>query len=298
MSESVDAVFETMTEAGNDELPLAEIARADLSKISSVYGPVRSWRVGWSLGIDLLCLNSICSFNCVYCQLGTIQVQTNQRQLFVPTAKMMSDLEQSEWRRSDIITFSGSGEPTLALNLGESIVAAREFTRKPVLVLTNGTLFHLPEVRQALGPADRVYLKLDAATETSFKRVNRPVQGVSFSKLLGAAEIFRESYPGYFGLQVMLLFSNLDRLEDYARLFQRLQPDEVQINTPTRPYPQDWYLDSRGSHGRVEYPAKPLKRLTPERIREITGQFKQMAPGLQITCVYDRLSAELPAQDS
>lgn len=288
MLEPIDPAFSVVTEEAGDELPLSEIAELELDETSSVYGPVRSWRVGWSLGIDLLCVNSICSFNCVYCQLGNIQIRTNRRQVFVPTAKVIQDLEKSDWVRSDIITFSGSGEPTLARNLGECMVQIKAFTGKPILVLTNGTLLHLPDVRDELGQAERVYLKMDAATETTFNRVNRPVAGVSFQELIDSAEKFRKTYGGFFGLQVMLLFSKLDQVEDYARLFQRIQPDEVQINTPTRPYPQDWYLDSRGSHGRVEYPAKALKRLTPQRVHEIADQLKGRCPGISITSVYDR----------
>ena len=109
-----------------------------MKKISScVYGPVNSWRMGKSLGIDLLKVDSICSFACVYCQLGKINRLTDERKLFVPTAEVISELKKSNWREADVITFSGSGEPTLAANLGEAICAAKNLTakRKPE---TNG----------------------------------------------------------------------------------------------------------------------------------------------------------------
>ena len=109
---------------------------------SSVYGPVHSWRVGASLGIDLLLTTSTCSFNCIYCQLGDIQLKTAERRIYVPTDRLERDLRQSAWEQADIVTFSGSGEPTLALNLAEAIHLVKEYTNKPVMVLTNATLLH------------------------------------------------------------------------------------------------------------------------------------------------------------
>jgi wyosine [tRNA(Phe)-imidazoG37] synthetase (radical SAM superfamily) len=261
---------------------LNTITRVDLDSISTVYGPVRSWRVGFSLGIDLLCRNSICSFNCTYCQLGSIQVKTNARQLFVPTAKVREDLESSDWRKADIITLSGSGEPSLATNMGEVIEAAGAFTSKPVLVLTNGTLLHLSSVRQELSLADRVYLKLDAASDESLRRVNRPVEGVTLTRIVENAREFRREYSGYFALQMMFVHSNRREVEEFAQLIERIRPDEVQVNTPTRPYPDGWYLASRGSHEGVDYPAKPLKPLDAEMLREIVNRLREACPGIKI----------------
>lgn len=89
--------------------------------MSSVYGPVDSWRFGKSIGIDLLMDPSTCSFNCTYCQLGFIQRITRDRKIYVPTKKVIEDFENSNWQNCDVVTFSGSGEPTLALNIGEVI---------------------------------------------------------------------------------------------------------------------------------------------------------------------------------
>jgi wyosine [tRNA(Phe)-imidazoG37] synthetase (radical SAM superfamily) len=240
------------------------------------------------LGVDLLCLNSICSFNCTYCQLGSIQVRINQRRLFVSTKKVLEDLEKSDWPKADIITFSGSGEPTLARNLGEAHSQIKLRTGKPTLLLTNGTQLDQPDLRSELQPFDRVYVKLDAATESSFRRVNRPVEGVTLEGIVEASAQFRSEYKGLLAVQMMLLFSNLDSAEDYASVLKRIQPDEVQINTPTRPYPDSWYLDSRGSHGSVGYPAKPLKLLSPSKVKEMAAEMRRVLPDLKITTVYDR----------
>lgn len=252
---------------------------------STVYGPVRSWRVGASLGIDLLFVNSICSFNCSYCQLGNIREHIRERRLFVPTQQVMADLERSHWREATIVTFSGSGEPTLALNLGEAIRQIRDFTGLPILVLTNGTTLNLPEVRQELAAADQVYVKLDAASEEVLQRVNRPVAGITLAAIVEGMEAFRREYPGRLGIQTMLLHGVRDSAADFARILEAVRPDEIQINTPTRPYPRDWHLDSRGSHERVSYPAKPLKPLTPEALQAFADELAERCPWLSLRVV-------------
>jgi len=255
------------------------------AQVSSVYGPVPSWRVGQSLGIDPICINSICSFNCTYCQLGFIQVRVNERRLFVPTEKILADLEQSRWREADILTISGSGEPTLALNLGDIISGLKNRTGKPVLVLTNGTLLHLPEVQAELARADKVYVKLDAASEATFQRINRPVPGVTLARIVQSLVEFHSMYPGYLGIQMMFTRVNLGEADEFVEILNRVRPDEVQLNTPTRPYPQDWVLQARGSHEGVDYPAKPLKRISREEADALRTKLRELT-GLKIISVY------------
>src|SRR5919199_2702321 len=96
----------------NPKSAAPQSGKLKMNDTSTVYGPVNSWRVGRSLGVDLLAVNSICSFRCVYCQLGRINVHTAERKIYVPTAKVLEDLRASAWREADIITLSGSGEPT------------------------------------------------------------------------------------------------------------------------------------------------------------------------------------------
>ncbi len=256
--------------------------------MSSVYGPVPSWRVGASLGIDLLCVNSICSFNCTYCQLGNIQLRILDRRLFVPTAQVMADLARSAWKQASIVTYSGSGEPTLASNLGEVILKVRDFTGLPSLVLTNGTLLNLPEVRQELALADRVYVKLDAATERTFQRVNRPVAGVSLASVVEGLRRFREEYSGVLGIQSMLVHSTRDPVEAYAAILEAVRPDEIQVNSPTRPYPSGWFLQSRGSHEGVDYPARPLKRVPASVLESFAAELRRRCPWLAVRLVGDR----------
>lgn len=246
-----------------------------MNNVSSVYGPVKSWRVGWSLGIDLICVNSVCSFNCSYCQLGFIQEKTVIRREFIPISRLKEDFKNSDWEKSDIVTFSGSGEPTLALNIREAISWIREFSGKPVLVLTNGTLLKDRQVREDIREADRVYIKLDAADEDTFRRVNRPADGITLKGVVEGAEEFRSEYSNYLGIQFMVLPNSRVDISEYGKIVRKISPEEIQVNTPTRPYPDSWYLASRGSHEGVDYPAKPLKQVSREELEAIVSRLRK-----------------------
>lgn len=233
---------------------------------TSVYGPVTSWRYGRSLGIDPIGLKSTCSFNCVYCQLGEIQVRTSQRQVFVPTEKIIQDLQAFAPWDVDVVTLSGNGEPTLALNLTEIISQVKEITHKPVLVLTNGTLLGNSDVQAALSLADKVSVKLDAVNQDQLRRVNRPVMELDWLKIWTGIQEFRQGYPGEMAIQTMLLTPpNQPSQETYVQLVRVLHPDEIQLNTPTRPKPLTHQLDGRGNHTPTEsrsYPVQQLKRVS------------------------------------
>jgi wyosine [tRNA(Phe)-imidazoG37] synthetase (radical SAM superfamily) len=264
-----------------DQTPLA----------SSVYGPVKSWRVGQSLGIDLLLQTSTCSFNCIYCQLGDIKLKTIERQIYVPTQQVERDLRLSNWEQADIITLSGSGEPTLALNLGEVIHMIKEYTGKPVMVLTNATLLHNPAVQHDLQQADVVAAKLDAISEAGLQQMNRPVAGVTFNGIIEGIKAFRAVYAGKLCLQCMLMPTNSTLLESDITAFvdtiQAIGPDQVQLNTPKRPYPLDWHLDSRGNHEAVDYPSRVLRTLDRQQATQLEQALRAcLTPETQLVSVY------------
>ncbi len=253
---------------------------------SSVYGPVKSWRFGWSLGIDLIRDISTCSFNCIYCQLGNIQVKTMARQCFVPTATVMADLAKADWAIADVITLSGSGEPTLALNCGEAIQAIKAFTHKPVMVLTNGTLLWDEAVQNDLRHADHVAIKLDAATEDGLRQMNRPVDGVTLERIIEGAQAFRQRYTGKLSIQSMIMPTNMATVADLAELINRIGVDEVQLNTPKRPYPLSWHVESRGNHvANPDYPTVALKTIS-ETDAVIFENLLREKTGVPILSVY------------
>ncbi|WP_066423745.1 radical SAM protein [Anabaena sp. 4-3] len=217
---------------------------------SFVYGPVKSWRFGRSLGIDPIGAVSTCSFNCVYCQLGVIQDYTTQRQIFVPTSDILSDLQAlSTDEQIDVITLSGSGEPTLALNLAEILAIAKQEIKRPTVVLTNSTLLGDRMVRRALQLADIVAVKLDAISSNQLQRINQPTETINLPHILAGIEQFRGEYSGQLAIQTMLLSPwTTEMIEDYIQLLQRLHPDEIQLNVPARPRVLVRQLDARGNH--------------------------------------------------
>jgi wyosine [tRNA(Phe)-imidazoG37] synthetase (radical SAM superfamily) len=253
---------------------------------SSVYGPVHSWRLGWSLGIDLLLNTSTCSFNCIYCQLGDIQLKTATRAIYVATDKFERDLRLSDWEKADVITLSGNGEPTLALNLGEVIGFIKEYTQKPVMVLTNATLLNDPAVQRDLALADQVACKLDAATDGVLQRMNRPVAGISIESIVSGIEVFRKVYKGKLSLQCMFMPTNAEDIEALTSLIARIAPDEVQLNTPKRPYPMEWVVDSRGNHSEPLVKSQVLRTVSEVEANRIEQLIKEKAPTLPLISVY------------
>lgn len=250
------------------------------SRPSTIYGPVNSWRYGRSLGVDPIVEVSTCSFNCIYCQLGQIQRMTAERRVYVPTAHVEADLKGVAWEGVDVVTISGSGEPTLALNLAEIIGAIRHAADKPIHILTNSTLLYLPEVRQAVAGSDVVECKLDAPTDALLRRINRPVEGVTVEQIVQGIVALRKEYPGKVNLQIMFMPANVREIEAWIPLIRRIEPDEVHLNTPRRPYPLEWYRESRGDHESRLYSGekRQLKVVTPEEaawaekiLREQTG---------------------------
>jgi len=169
--------------------------------------------------------------------------------------------------------------------LGEIVEGLKEHTKRPVLVLTNGTLLHLPDVQEDLSLSDKVFVKLDGATEETFRRINRPVPGVTLDGIISATAAFRKKYQGFLGIQMMFTRVNIPEVPKFAAILNRLRPDEVQLNTPTRPYPESWVIQTRGSHDGVDYPAKPLKRVSREEAVEIEARLRGLTD-LNIISVY------------
>ena len=107
-------------------------------KYKYIYGPVSSWRLGRSLGIDpISSFQKTCTFDCVYCQSGRTEVFSTRREVFVPTEALIQELNSLPEVSIDYITFAGNGEPTLAKNLGGMIRAVKIIRREKIAVITN-----------------------------------------------------------------------------------------------------------------------------------------------------------------
>lgn len=219
---------------------------------STVYGPVPSWRLGSSLGIDVLKPPKTCTFNCVYCQLGpTVRQVSSPDDIgdFIGVTQVLRDLENAlerlDLQRIDTITFSGTGEPTLNPHLGDMIAGVGYLANGvPIAVLTNSSLMFRPEVRENLSKADIVVAKLDAANAGTFHAINRPLPHADFNQIVGGIKLFRNEASALLALQIMFIDASDDviptnfsgrSLDELLKLVSVIHPDQVQINTPTRP---------------------------------------------------------------
>ena len=160
-----------------------------------LYGPVPSRRLGRSLGVDLIPFK-ICTYDCVYCQLGRTTRKTMEREAYIAAGEVLAELENKlkEPDRPDYITLAGSGEPTLNADIGAVVSGIKQMTDIPVAVITNGSLLWMDEVRSALEPADLMMPSLDAGDEFLFKYVNRPCDGISFDQMANGLGAFTRSF--------------------------------------------------------------------------------------------------------
>jgi wyosine [tRNA(Phe)-imidazoG37] synthetase (radical SAM superfamily) len=253
---------------------------------SSVYGPVNSWRFGRSLGIDPIGPISTCSFGCVYCQLGTIQQKTDQRRIFLSTEKILRDLSSFAPWNADAVTFSGNGEPTLALNLGELVCEAKEMTNRQTVVLTNSSLLFDAQVRLELAHADVVCAKLDAPSEHLLKLINRPIPGINLCDLLAGLTLFRQTYTGRLAIQTMMIAPwDIADQSEYIHHMRRIQPDEIQLNTPTRPRSLRHQIEARGNHTpQPDYDAIPMKTVSADVLQAFAQRIEHETQ-IPVRCV-------------
>jgi len=206
------------------------------------FGPISSRRLGKSLGINNITSPKVCSYNCVYCQVGkTVNSTIVRRQFFKPSEilneikKHLSKLDDSNY--PDYLTFVSNGEPTLDINLGKSIETLKVFGI-PVAVITNASLLIYEQVRKELRHADWVSIKIDAADNSTWRLINRPLDNLKFREHIEAINLFTSEYTGVLCTETMLI----DKLNDpsyclkkIAAVVKRVQPFKAYISIPIRP---------------------------------------------------------------
>jgi wyosine [tRNA(Phe)-imidazoG37] synthetase (radical SAM superfamily) len=201
-----------------------------------IYGPVSSWRLGSSLGIDPISKdNKICSFDCLYCQIKEPSLLSLERKVFVETDLIADELKTLPHDlKIDYVTLSGRGEPTLALNIKDITAAAKAILGRPVALLTNSSMLLREDLRDDISDIDFVIAKIDAASDKYLRIINRPHKDLDFPNILEGIKSFRSGYKGKFGIQIMFMKPNRSEAENIAKAISILNPDEVQINTPLR----------------------------------------------------------------
>jgi wyosine [tRNA(Phe)-imidazoG37] synthetase (radical SAM superfamily) len=210
-----------------------------MAKHRFVYGPVASRRLGFSLGLDIIPFKT-CTLDCVYCQLGPTAKTTDRRRSWFPPEEILAQVKAAlgSGQRIDVVTFSGSGEPTLSSDIGRLIRAIKKTTRIPVAVLTNATLLTRQAVRRDLAAADIVVPSLDAALAPVFRRVNRPHSSLESRKIIDGLVRFRDEFAGEIRLEIMLV-KGINDSPDHVRALKaavaRIRPDRIELNTVVRP---------------------------------------------------------------
>jgi len=204
-----------------------------------LYGPVPSRRLGRSLGVDIVPFKT-CTLDCIYCQLGKTTCKTLERKEYVPVDEIRAELKTflDTGVQADYITIGGSGEPTLHSSLGRLIASIKKLTSIPVALLTNGTLFYLPEVRADCAGADVILPSLDAGDQQTFEKINRPFYLITFEHLVDGLCALRRQYRGQIWLEVFLIERfNTDNAQvaKLAEAIHRICPDKVHLNTAVRP---------------------------------------------------------------
>jgi wyosine [tRNA(Phe)-imidazoG37] synthetase (radical SAM superfamily) len=208
-----------------------------------VYGPVHSWRLGRTLGVDIVASNrERCSFDCVYCPGDGRTHRVTRRAWFVGMSALQALLEAHRWEaefegecepgfEADYVAFTGKGEPTLASNLGQAIELTRSLLFLPVAVFTNSSLMPRDDVRREVAKADMVVAKLDAPDEGLFRAINRPFVQYSLAEIVDALREFRSSFQGKFVIQTTVVDANRDSVHEVAAIAHSLSPDEIQLNS-------------------------------------------------------------------
>ena len=209
------------------------------------YGPVPSRRLGRSLGGDLV-PKKICTYNCIYCQIGRPTLQTLERKEYVPARTILRDVREArhEWGdKINHLAISGSGEPTLNTAIKKVIQGIKKMTAIPVAVITNSSLLLLEEVRQALQAADVIMPSLDAVTPAVFQTINRPHPSLEIEQIIQGLAAFRGEYKGLLWLEILLCRGVNDAGEELERMQEAIRiirPDKVQLNTVVRPGAEDY----------------------------------------------------------
>ena len=210
--------------------------------VDLTFGPVPSRRLGRSLGINNI-PPKICSYACVYCQVGkTLKMQVERKPFFsakdiVRSVEERVDRIKKQKETIDYLCFVPDGEPTLDINLGTHIDALKALGI-PVAVISNGSLIDQASVQDDLLEADWVSLKVDAVNESLWREINRPHRKLNLNQILDGMKIFRQKFDGILATETMLIKDINDSEEacrEVSRFLAELQPDIAYLSIPTRP---------------------------------------------------------------
>ena len=247
-----------------------------------IFGPIKSRRLGKSLGINLLPeFGKICSFNCVYCECGwNPENKENsgipKKEVFEQTLEKRLQELKGTADEPDSITFSGNGEPTLHPNLVEIIditIRLRDLyvPHAKISVLTNGTMLHKKDIFNAISKVDNNIIKIDGGTYETIELINKPNVNFDLEKYINILQ----EYKGDLVIQTCFL---------------RGEHNGVKIDNTTEKEISLWIEHIKKINPRKtmiyaidrETPEKNLEKISQEELEKIAERLRQL--GFVVEC--------------
>lgn len=249
-----------------------------------VFGPIKSRRLGISLGVNLLPTDSkYCTFNCVYCECGWnrkaedgVHLPTREEVAKAMELKMAAYANAPVEEKPNSITYAGNGEPTIhpefAGIIDDTIRLRNKYLPEAkITVLSNATLLQKGKVFEALSKIDNNVLKLDAGTEEMVKRINLPSPSFNFEKLVEHLE----SFNGHLIIQTLFLRGSYngkvidntteEEVDAWLKLLEKIKPQYVMI------YPID-----------RETPAEDLQKINKVQLQAIADRVEALGIKTQV----------------
>ncbi len=270
-----------------------------------VFGPVASRRLGVSLGVDLVPPKT-CPLDCVYCEAGVTTRLTAERREYVPTERVLAELDEvlGASPRLDYVTFSGAGEPTLHSGIGR--IARHIKDSHPgyrICLLTNSVLLKDRGLRGEISAVDLVVPSLDASDEEEFRVINRPAPGISFGGLVDGIREFCDGSSAAVNLELFIVPGVNDSdasIARFAGIISGLKVDKVQLNTLDRPGCVDWIRPSTASNTRrfiaALEPIVPVEAVGPFRYSSVRADLP--AVRTELDCRILELAARRPVTEA
>lgn len=207
-----------------------------------VFGPVPSRRLGISLGVDLV-LSKSCNLNCIFCECGATKKIQLERQRFKDMNEILNEI-QSVLKdiKPDYITFSGSGEPTLSLDLGNISKAIKEDLKYKgkICLITNSLLLANEQVIKELEYIDLIVPTLNTLKQDIFEKIVRPDYRTSVDEIKkGFINLNNSNYKGKIWIEIFILENINDSEENFIEIAiflnsENIRYDKIQLNTIDR----------------------------------------------------------------
>ena len=207
-----------------------------------VFGPVPSRRLGISLGVDLVVSKS-CNLNCIFCECGATKKIQLERKRFKDMNEILEEISAVlKDIKPDYITFSGSGEPTLSLDLGNISKAIKEDLKYEgkICLITNSLLLADENLMKELEYIDLIVPTLNTLTQDIFEKIVRPDYRTSVEEIRkGFINLNKSNYKGKIWIEIFILENINDsdkNFVDIANFFksENIRYDKIQLNTIDR----------------------------------------------------------------